>query len=329
MTANQRKWTFAAIKLAIVLLVIWFVRSTVMQAIAELRKHPVHLNAALLIAAGGLYLCAMLPSAVFWCRVMRTMGQNVGLGAAIRAYYIGGLGKYVPGKALVVVLRAGFVRGPGVSGAAATIAVFVETLTMMASGSFIAAALIALNHREHLLYAAAAILFMIAAGLPTLPPVFQRIIRLTRVGRADPAAAEQLERIHYGTLLFGWLATGFGWLIMGTSLVAVLHAMGRTPDNWLTELSLATMTVSVSVVVGFMSFIPGGLVVRDLVMAALIQPRLGPEVAVVSAVLLRLVWVAAEVVAAGAFYLIHVLRAKPPNDSSLPGDASPSNSSPR
>ncbi len=335
MSKNQRKWIFAAIKLAVALVLIWGVRRTVMQAVGELREHPLHLNVALLVAAGGLYLCAMLPSAVFWWHVMRVMGQNVRLPAAIRAYYIGGLGKYVPGKALVPLhwyCRPGFVPGDQASSDACGCdrqKLFVETLTMMASGSFIAAALIALNYHEHLLYAAVAIAFMLAAGLPTLPPVFKQIIRLTRVGRANPAMAEQLERIHYGTLLFGWLATAIGWLIMGASLIAVLRGMGQAPDSWLAELSLAMMAVSVSVVLGFMSFIPGGFVVRDVVMADLIKPRLGSEVAVASAIVLRLAWLAAEVGAAGVFYLLHMLRAKPRANSSPQDEASPSNSSPR
>ena len=46
-------------------------------------------------------------------RTLRVLGQSVSLPLALRAYYIGQLGKYVPGKALVVILRAGLVRGPG------------------------------------------------------------------------------------------------------------------------------------------------------------------------------------------------------------------------
>jgi glycosyltransferase 2 family protein len=314
MTSKQRKWLVAAIKLSIVGLLVWFVRRTLGQAYEDLRVHPLHLNAAWLVAGGGLYLVAMLPSALFWQRVLRAMGQRVGLLPAIRAYYIGHLGKYVPGKALVVVLRAGLVRGPGVSGAVAAVSVFVETLTMMASGSFLAAALITMLYGEkNWLFAAAAFAFMLASGLPTLPAVFKRLIRWTRIGRANPDAAGQLERIDYGTLLLGWLATGIGWFIMGLSLTAVLRGMGQSSTGpplpgWIDGLPLTTMVVCVSVVAGFMSFMPGGLVVRDVVMAKLILPELGPEVAVVSAIVLRLVWLAAELAAAGVLYLI---RARP------------------
>lgn len=336
MPSNVRKWVSLAVMLAIVALLAWGVRRTFAQAYAELREHPLHFHLPWLVAAGGLYLCAMLPAALFWRRVMRLMGQPVGLFAALRAYYIGQLGKYVPGKALVVVLRAGLVRGPGVSGAVAAVCVFVETLTTMASGSFMAAALIALNYRHHLLYAAVAVAFMLAAGLPTLPPVFKRLVRLTRIGRANAEAASQLERIHYGTLLVGWISTAVGWCIMGLSLTAVLRGMGQTSPGWIAAEPLTTMAVCISVVAGFMSVVfPGGLGVRDVVMAELIRPELGSEVAVASAIVLRLVWLVAELTAAGVAYLIHVVRAKPQAKAGLGGaappdaasaDAAPSNS---
>jgi len=318
MTSKQRKWLVAAIKLSIVGLLIWGVHRTLGQAYDDLRKHPLHLDLAWLVAAGGLYLLSILPSALFWHRVLRAMGQRVGPIAAVRAYYIGHLGKYVPGKALVVVLRAGLVRGPGVSAAVAAVSVFVETLTMMASGSFLAAALIstlsqsldlfipALGNKP-LPFRAVAIVFMLASGLPTLPPIFKRVIRLTRIGRANPAAAAQLQRIDYGTLLLGWLLTGIGWFIMGLSLTAVLRGMGQSSPGWIDGLPLTTLVVCAAVVAGFMSFIPGGLVVRDVVMLELlIRAGSTSEVAVAATIVLRLVWLAAELVAAGVLYLIRI-----------------------
>jgi hypothetical protein len=335
MTSKQRKWIVAAIKLSIVGLLIWGVHRTVGHAYADLRKHPLHLDFSWLAAAGGLYLLSILPSALFWHRLMRAMGQRVGPIAAARAYYIGHLGKYVPGKALVVVLRAGLVRGPGVSGAVAAVSVFVETLTMMASGSFLAAVLIttlaqsldlhlpALSDKP-LPFRAIAIAFMLASGLPTLPPIFKRVIRLTRIGRASPEAAAQLERIDYGTLLLGWLLTGIGWFIMGLSLTAVLRGMGQSSPGWIDGLPLTTLIVCAAVVAGFMSFIPGGLVVRDVVMLELlIRAGITSEVAVAATILLRLVWLVAELAAAGILYLI---RIKPQSISAT--STEPSNSAP-
>ena len=83
-----------------------------------------------------LYLVGLLPEGLFWQRALRAMGQEAPLGRTLRAYYIGHLGKYVPGKAMVVVLRTGLICGPGVDAGIAAASVFLETLTMMAVGAF-------------------------------------------------------------------------------------------------------------------------------------------------------------------------------------------------
>ena len=70
---------------------------------------------------------------------------------------------------------------------------------------------------------------------------------------------------------------------MGLSLLAALRGIGHDELGWIAGLPLATMVVAISVVAGFMSFIPGGLVVRDVVMAELIKPWLGADPAVAAA----------------------------------------------
>ena len=43
---------------------------------------------------------------MFWYRLLRQLGQRPTALAAVRAYYIGHLGKYLPGKACALLLRA-------------------------------------------------------------------------------------------------------------------------------------------------------------------------------------------------------------------------------
>ena len=68
---------------------------------------------------------------------------------ALRAYLVSHLGKYVPGKAMVVVVRAGMVVPFGGRASTAAIATFYETLVMMAAGGLIAAAGFARAVRSH------------------------------------------------------------------------------------------------------------------------------------------------------------------------------------
>src|SRR4051794_39932929 len=60
-----------------------------------------------LALSAGLYLLALVPPASFWLLLLRTFGDRPALLPSATAYYVGHLGKYVPGKAWAVLLRAG------------------------------------------------------------------------------------------------------------------------------------------------------------------------------------------------------------------------------
>jgi uncharacterized membrane protein YbhN (UPF0104 family) len=300
---NRRKWLLRGLKLLIIVLVVWAVRRTLYDGLSRLDEHPWHVQPAWLAAAGAIYLAGLFPAAVFWHRALGALGQDVRLAETLRAYYIGHLGKYVPGKAMVVVLRVGLVGGRRVDTALAAVSVFLETLTMMSVGATIAAAILAVWFRQQTFLMLVALGLAAAAGLPTLPPVFRRLVRLARVGAKDPVTAARLEKVGYATLLSGWALMGLCWALLGLSLWAVLRGMGVSDLGPVRELPLQTASVSLAMVAGFLSLIPGGAVVREAVLAELIAPRFGDVVAVVSAVLLRLVWLLSELGISGILYV--------------------------
>jgi hypothetical protein len=265
---------------------------------------------------------------VFWYFALRRLGQDAGFGEAIRAYYVGHLGKYVPGKAMVVVLRTGMIAGNRVHAGIAAASVFLETLTWLAVGSFWAAAYLAISlsllRGQHLAFWGA-IGLMVLAGLPTFPPVFKRLARLAGIGRSDPVVAEKVNRLDYRVLLLGWLGMGIGWTIMGLSYWATLRGMGVPGADVLQELPRFTASVALATVMGFMVLlVPGGLVVREAALVGLILPYLTdvvaePElVAWISVALFRVVSVVSEVLISGILYVggMRWRRASPPPCSS-------------
>ena len=52
----------------------------------------------------------LVPMAWFWHRTLAALGQPAPWRATLRAYFLGHLGKYVPGKAMAVILRVAAVR---------------------------------------------------------------------------------------------------------------------------------------------------------------------------------------------------------------------------
>ena len=223
------------------------------------------------------------------------MGQDVGFWKSLRAFYLGHLGKYVPGKAMVVILRAGMIRGPGVDASLAVVSVFFETLTMMAVGALMAAGIVAVWFRGQPLLFWASLGMMAVAGLPTLPPVFRRLVRLVGLGRLKPAQLEKLDGLGYGTVILGWVLNVIGWTILGLSYWAVLRALGAASGE---------SARSVAPLHGRGRAGHGRRVSSRSCPAApwsarpccteLMIPHVGGTIALVAAVLLRLVWLAAE-----------------------------------
>ena len=311
MKQPPKKWLWRLAKLAIVALVLGAVWHTFQHDRSRLSDYHWHVRVGWLGLSAGLYILGILPAAWFWHYVLNALGQEAGLAEAIRAYYIGHLGKYVPGKALVVVLRAGLVRSHRVSASLAAVSVFFETFTMMAVGGFISAAILASWFREHQVLFWGSLGAMVCSGLPTFPPVFKWAVRITGVGGSDATTLEKIDKLGAGALLVGWGAMTVGWVLLALSYWAVLMGMGVEGTRPLADLPRYTAGVCLAVVAGFLSFIPGGFFAREAVLKEMMEPYfrlvaapLDPSAAAtISAVLLRLVWLVSELAVSVILYL--------------------------
>ncbi len=289
----------------VLVLVLWFLGTRLVRDWEQLRSTSWQFHPGWLLACGGVYLLGLFPCAWFWRRVLLRLGYPVPWLPLLQAYYWGHLGKYVPGKALVVVLRTASLRRAGVPVRVAVVSVFYETLTMMAVGAAVAVVLLgwigfrqggAGHGREH------AWLLPLAAGcgalalVPTVPGVFRRLAAVLWRS-APPEEMPPLERLGWETLLAGHAAMLATWGLLALSAVLGLRSVDSSlPWRQLLELapSLAA-AVSLAVVAGFLSLVPGGLAVREAVIVALLAPALGTSAAALRlAVLLRVVWLVSE-----------------------------------
>lgn len=306
---SRRRVAVVVLRWGITLAIVMAVGHRVWLEKEKLAAYNLHLAPAWLVISAVFYILGLATCAFFWWLAMRDLGGRPSIMSTLSAYYAGHLGKYVPGKALTVVVRSTMVRGPNVTIALAAFTDVLETALMMATGALVAALAFALvyapAHRQLL---GIAVVLAIGLGLLTLPPVVARFGKL--LSRVVPQMATgKAHTWRWRTVAVGAAIMAVGWLLMGLSLAALLGAMGDAGGvvghlHFLRMLSLLTAIVAFSTVGGFVSFIPGGLGAREWVLLELLKPYIGPAQAIVAAVLLRLVWIVAEVGAAGLFWLL-------------------------
>ncbi len=287
-------WLILALKLGVFGILCWAIYHALSSGSQQLSQHTWHVEPWWLVASGVLYLAGTLPMALFWHRILRATHQPAGPMESVRAYYISQLGKYVPGKWMVILLRRVLLRDPKVENTVVAASVFFDTFTMLAVGAAISMLALLIWHTSQVLLIVAAAGSMVLLGTPTVPYCFEFLLRTLGVTRLNPTAGRKFRKITWNMLLVGWVSIAFGWLLQGMSLWATLRGLGATDEGPLTDLPLNTAAVALSIVAGFLSQIPGGLAVREWVSAQLIQPVYGESMAIVSAIIYRLVLVVSE-----------------------------------
>ena len=250
--------------------------------------------------ASLLYAIGMLPPAMLLRSALRSLGQTTSVRTAVAAQLLGHAGKYVPGKAMVIILRAGALSQDGVRALPATVSIFLETFLMMAVGASLGAVVVIwlpVPRWIALLSAGVAV----AACLPTTPPVLRQVAK--RITHSDDLASK--STIDWKLFAAGWGWSLLSWLLVGASfamLIAAIpgpHQLPPPPQLF----AIATAAISLAVVAGFASLIPGGAGVRELVLTTILGVSIGPAQGILSAILARVVYMAVEAALAAASWL--------------------------
>ena len=263
----------------------------------ELAAHEFRVRWHFLLFAGLLYLAAHALWGTFWVQLLRS--QNAGLPwlVGVRAYFVSQIGKYVPGKAWVILLRVGMLRGRGLSPTVVGVTATYETLTSMAAGAVVGVALLPWTGMDIELVSVKGFALL---GLALLPLALVALtVVAKRVGRTRAAG---LPRPPVLLLARGMLQAMVGWALLGLSLWCVVAGLdAEVPEFTIDGYLTCAAAVALSYVIGFVVLVsPGGLGAREVVL----QQVLGGPVAAVVALVLRLVWTVFEAIAAGALYFL-------------------------
>lgn len=319
-------------KLLVIVLVLGWIGFRLHQSWNEISKYNWELHIPWLILASLIYLIAFFPAALFWYLSLNWMGQKPGFFQAIYAFYASQLGKYLPGKAMVVIIRSVMVGGEKVRTSIAAVCVFYETLTMMATGAFLSSLVVMIWFREHWFYSLLALGAMIMSGLPLIPPIFIHILHFLRIGKKDPQLAESLHSITWRSLLVGFGLMSLLWILFGISLWAAIQGLGIVPGEFLINLPRYISVTALAIVLGFaVPISPGGLGIREAVLSLLLIPYFelilqlpdnaavhlrAENLALIVSLEQRILSIVAELILVFLFFVISILQKRIRNESS-------------
>lgn len=240
--------------------------------------------AVAVLAAGT----AMTGMALGWQRVLAVLGAPVGAFDAVVWYFVGEIGKYLPGTLWPVLGRSELARRGGVPRAVAYQSVVLSLLLLYLACAVVGGALVGL----------AALVVLVLGVVALHPAVAGRGLALARrVTRRD------LDVVVPSLGTSARLAALYvpAWLLVGTATWAVARALD--PGAAWTSVAPAA---AASWLVGFLAVpVPGGVGVREAAFVAF-AGDLAPGVAPATAVVARLVFVAVD--AAGAALLAPRVR---------------------
>src|ERR1043165_688066 len=255
MQSHGKRWAWRLVKMTLALLILFFIGRLFYGDLSRLDFRNLPWRPGWLLLSAGLYLAGLFASAWFWQYLLGVFGYPISLYASGRAHYIGQLGKYVPGKALAVLMRSELVHPLGVPYGVSIIVSFYEVFTGMAAGALVAALIylfdppVIADLEWHPLWTGVALLGL--CGVPLLPGVFNFVIgRLT--AKIQAVELYRLPPIRFGTLAAGLLATGVSWWLHGLSVWAILVAvLPEPPQLTLSSWARCTADIAFANVAGF------------------------------------------------------------------------------
>jgi uncharacterized membrane protein YbhN (UPF0104 family) len=299
------RWGIQAIMLAVVA---GFITLAVKHGTDQLRSSPdalawdrirwPQLFLGILLAASAIF-----PAGIAWLQTLRDFRCKVPILHGFYAYFLGHLGKYVPGKAMAIVLRVGYLHRLEVPVRPTILSVFIETLTSLASGSILGALMLQTMPVPFWLKGCALACIPLAAGT-LIPNTFRWLIARISRSRLGAMPEHVAQAIGWKLMLRCASWSMLGWLLHGTAAWMLLTAIYSDGDLANTQAwSACVASNSLAALAGFVSMLPGGAGVREMVATWGTTTLVPMPVALASAVVTRLAVIVAELLILGLLAL--------------------------
>ncbi|MBX6773185.1 MAG: flippase-like domain-containing protein [Chloroflexi bacterium] len=246
--------------------------------------------------------CAMLS----WRSLLLDLGSGLAVRDAARIFFLGQLGKYLPGSVWTVLAQVELGRDHGVPPRRSVAASAVSLGVSLVAGLLLAAVTLPYTSRaalQHYWWALLALPLAAAALLPAnVGRITRWLLRLLHREPLDRGFTQQGLLRAFGWQLGGWLAVGLQTLVL---VVALGVPAGESAGVALGGAALAWCA-------GFLAIpVPAGAGVREAVYIAVLAPVLPPGAALAVALVSRAIATLGDGIFAGGALLASRGRLRP------------------
>jgi uncharacterized membrane protein YbhN (UPF0104 family) len=262
------------------------------------------LTLAELAASLGFVLLALVAGLMQWRSVLADLGSRLPMRAAAPVYFLGQLGKYLPGSVWAALGQIELAKAREVPRSRSAAAYAITVLTTLLAAAVVAAALLPFVDAGRL-HAYFWILLVAPLGLiALLPPVLRPLLSAGfRLLRRTPP--EHLATGKGTAIAFAWGVAG--WLGYGLQIWVLATALGA-PSGRAFAASVGGFALAWSA--GFLVvFAPAGAGAREATLVVLLAAVLPADTALLAALVSRLLMTAADLLTA-AVALAMVRRAR-------------------
>jgi len=305
------RWARVAFLAAVVAFAAYAVASQWSEVSASLAQlSPLTLAGALLAVLVGL-----VGSMLAYRALLADMGSPLPVQTAARIFFVGQLGKYLPGSLWPVLAQMEMGRDAGVPRRRSASAIALTILIYLGAGLLVGAVALPFASDEAAGYrwvVLLAPLFLLLLHPGVLNPLLTRVLTLAR---REPPEQPLTGR---GTMTaFAWSIVS--WVAFGLHVELLAVDLGASAGH---SLPLAVGGFSLAWCAGFLLIVaPAGAGARDLALVALLSPVLTTHDATAVALVSRLLMTGGDVLTAGAAALTWRARRGPSGGNSRTIDA--------
>lgn len=258
-----------------------FVSTILIRGWAQLRPHLGKISLVPLIVGQLCTIAALLLGAVMWSLIQQAMGLGLSWRESITIHMTSSITKYIPGYAWQYLSKAYLSKRRGSSSRPITLAILSEFALLIAGGVVVAAAWGLLGHHDWRLAWDVPLWVWILAGGCGLLIGTAWILTASRLTRSKTSLVARARLL--------WCALGVGmvgWVMFAAAVWLMSRSMYPVSLRVFPQHVVALVT---SVIVGLIIVIvPGGLGIRETLLAALLAGVLPFTLGLVVGVMIRL-----------------------------------------